>query len=273
MLAAAAFALALIMATTQDAAPPAAPAAPAAQTPSSPWRVDYGEQRCVAVRNFGAGQEMMSLVLQRGANPAMLTIGIAGQSIVTQPDNPQFIVDIGSEVAAGPQGGRAATAPDGRQVLFIERPLDNAVARLRGAQSLRFVPARGNAHVLRLNGIGAVLDRLEHCHQDLLGRLGFDAAAMRTLRSPPVPIEPERWISTALLPGFSGQAHGAILLNVSAEGRVTACRTLDSSGLQHVDDNICRQMMRRARFRPAIGPEGTPVAAQVIRGVRYQTSQ
>ena len=49
-------------------------------------------------------------------------------------------------------------------------------------------------------------------------------------------------------------------LDVSAEGRVTACRVTRSSGEPSLDERTCRIMRTRARFRPARDSSGNPVA-------------
>lgn len=259
----------------QDVPVPAPPTVPqaltdAAQAPTSPWRVDYGDQRCIALRNFGSGQEMVTLVLQRDGSTS-LRIGLAGEAIRPQPADAEFELYVGENAAVDRLPGYAAAVGNNTRLMFVEWPLDNAVARLRLASTLRFIPPRGTPYHLRLSGIGAVLDRLNHCYDTLLESWGVDLAAVRALRVLPEPINPRNWINSSLLPGFTGEATAAVLLSISAEGRVTHCRTVDSSGLAEVDAAVCNQLRFRARYSPAIGPDGTPVATHLVRRVRYQS--
>ena len=52
-----------------------------------------------------------------------------------------------------------------------------------------------------------------------------------------------------------------ILLDVSAEGRVTGCRVWRASGVPEADAVTCRLASERFRFRPATDAEGRPVAS------------
>lgn len=52
-----------------------------------------------------------------------------------------------------------------------------------------------------------------------------------------------------------------ILLDVSAEGRVTGCRIWRASGVPEADAVTCRLASERFRFRPAMDAEGRPVAS------------
>lgn len=49
-------------------------------------------------------------------------------------------------------------------------------------------------------------------------------------------------------------------LAISAEGRVSNCRVTRSSGEPSLDEQTCRIMLQRARFRPARDAAGQPVA-------------
>ena len=49
-------------------------------------------------------------------------------------------------------------------------------------------------------------------------------------------------------------------LGINAEGRVSSCTILASSGSPALDSTTCRLIAQRARFRPARDDEGRPVA-------------
>jgi protein TonB len=53
------------------------------------------------------------------------------------------------------------------------------------------------------------------------------------------------------------------VLTVSAEGRVTACRIIRTSGSASLDDGTCRILQRRARFIPAQDINGNAVPDEV----------
>lgn len=49
-------------------------------------------------------------------------------------------------------------------------------------------------------------------------------------------------------------------LDIGADGRVTNCTVTSSSGHADLDAEVCRLMSRRARFNPAVGTDGQPMA-------------
>ena len=51
-------------------------------------------------------------------------------------------------------------------------------------------------------------------------------------------------------------------LSISAEGRVTGCSILRSSGHQVLDDATCDLLVKRAIFKPARDAAGNPVASE-----------
>jgi protein TonB len=59
-------------------------------------------------------------------------------------------------------------------------------------------------------------------------------------------------------------------MTISAEGRVTACDVTSSSGNSALDQAACRNLMRRARYEPALDRDGHPISASATRNVRWQ---
>ena len=53
-------------------------------------------------------------------------------------------------------------------------------------------------------------------------------------------------------------------LTVGAEGRVTGCGVVRSSGYKVLDDATCTILVRRAKFMPPVDAQGHPVATHVI---------
>lgn len=59
-------------------------------------------------------------------------------------------------------------------------------------------------------------------------------------------------------------------LDIAATGKVTGCRILGSTGHSELDDATCALVQKRAKFEPARGPNGEPVAGSYISSVRWQ---
>lgn len=84
---------------------------------------------------------------------------------------------------------------------------------------------------------------------------------------------PARWISGRIRDSdypraaVRARASGTVFLRfvVAPSGRVSDCRVTRSSGNRDLDETTCSLIIRRFRYRPAIGPDGRPVA-EAIRG-------
>lgn len=59
-------------------------------------------------------------------------------------------------------------------------------------------------------------------------------------------------------------------LDIAATGRVTGCRITGSTGHSELDQATCALIQRRARFEPARGSNGEPVAGSFSSSVRWQ---
>ena len=59
-------------------------------------------------------------------------------------------------------------------------------------------------------------------------------------------------------------------LDIAASGKVTGCRITSSTGHSELDEATCKLIERRARFEPARGPNGEPVAGSFSSSVRWQ---
>ena len=59
-------------------------------------------------------------------------------------------------------------------------------------------------------------------------------------------------------------------LDIAATGQVTGCRILGSTGHSELDDATCKLVERRAKFEPARGKTGEPVASSYVSSVRWQ---
>ena len=59
-------------------------------------------------------------------------------------------------------------------------------------------------------------------------------------------------------------------LDISKTGAVTGCRILGSTGHSELDQATCSLVTKRAKFEPARGSNGEPVAGKFVSSVRWQ---
>ena len=83
-----------------------------------------------------------------------------------------------------------------------------------------------------------------------------------------------RWVTTGDYPPRSlrSGAEGTtrVSLSVNAEGRVTGCSVISSSGDSQLDSATCSNAQRRARYRPALDRSGKPIASTETFAVTWQ---
>lgn len=86
-----------------------------------------------------------------------------------------------------------------------------------------------------------------------------------------------RWVTTNDYPSRSlreeEEGVTTVTLTVGTNGRVQSCAISRSSGHSRLDDATCKNMQRRARFRPATDSSGNEVVGTYSQSVRWQIPQ
>ncbi len=85
---------------------------------------------------------------------------------------------------------------------------------------------------------------------------------------------PGRWVTNADYPSASIRANetgtAGFRLTVDANGRVSDCTITSSTGHSRLDSETCRQLRRRARFRPALDDAGNPTTGSYSSSIRWE---
>lgn len=85
---------------------------------------------------------------------------------------------------------------------------------------------------------------------------------------------PGRWVTNADYPSASirneEQGTASFRLTIGTNGRVTNCQITSSTGFSRLDNETCRQLQRRARFRPALDDAGNPTTGSYSSSIRWE---
>jgi TonB family protein len=107
---------------------------------------------------------------------------------------------------------------------------------------------------------------LRKCTDELVEHWGLDAEAQRHLTRKAAPAsDPGTWISSEEYPsnllarGVQGLVQFRMIVN--AEGHPTSCTIQQSTRPVEFDETVCRVLMRRARFDPALDAQGKPITS------------
>jgi TonB family protein len=243
--------------------------APAPAPPS--WQMDWGAQYCTLIRPADAAAPYIIGIRKiAGAEKTGMVIRSVGSARL--PERTTI-------VALGPQGAtyevRARIERHGqRNDLVIYNLPDSFWAELARAGELQL--RRGGELLVRapLARPAEAAAAFRECIADAARAWGIDEAAQRAVTSWPEStnhygIDHTDYPPQLVDDGVQGRT--VVRLTVSAEGRATECATVATSGTQALDERTCQSILRRGRFRPALGADGRPVAFRYVVPVMWLT--
>ena len=84
---------------------------------------------------------------------------------------------------------------------------------------------------------------------------------------------PADWVTTSDYPAHElregNQGLARFLLTIGANGKVDACTITQSTGFRALDEATCRNVSRRARFKPATDSSGAKITGSYSGSVRW----
>lgn len=293
--------------------PSVAGAAPIAihLAPSSPWVVDYAENSCRLVRQFGGDKDLTTFALESEA-PGSLDMLIIGRRLWTTSERVpvNFIPP-----QAKPMDGRGTqTADKGVPSLLInnvrllpdeaiaieERTQDERHAHptirppavslaeqaLRKAQHEKFaaqtigveIDARhDHPVVLDTGSMGAAIKALDQCSRDSLRDWGLDPDVddkiVRAVWTP----NAASWFSPNDYPRdmlvMRQESVVKVRVLVDATGRVTKCTSLSHFKAPEFNKITCDKFTQRAHFEPAELADGTKVPSYYVNKVVFRIAR
>lgn len=280
------------------AALPALLAAPAQAkvvdiAPSSPWNVDYGENKCRLARFFGEGDNRHLLFFEqywpgetfgmtaagpafrryRSGQPTQVGFFAEQQPFETRPFSGS-VGEYGNGVIYSTLGlKKAEQSADGGQAAPAGIPqLDKDTGRKVEFVSLR---QRGDEVRLLTGPLDEAFAVLDSCALDLIGSWGLDVAQHRTATRLP------RWINkdavvrriVAVYPreALNNGEQGIMRMRVTVSpvGTVEDCTIIKATDTERLESPACKAMLE-ARFEPALDAEGEPMRSYFAESIVYR---
>jgi TonB family protein len=276
--------------------------------PATEWNVDYAADKCRLARGFGTGDEQVIFFLERyepgdsffllvSGKPlarfnderAKLAFGPAGH----ETDRPLLDGKLGDQAAFMTSGMTLADIPGSDETHKSSRTrssynrFSNSLADtdvllqvLKPDQEAAidwFEVRQGGMRPVRLSlgPMGKPMAAMRTCIDELIGHWGIDVAAHRTLTRAVTPsTNPANWIGyrdypvNLLAKGAQGLVQFRLLVGV--DGKPTDCFIQESTRPKGFDDAVCKAMMTRARFDPALDKDGKPIKSYWRTAVRFQ---
>jgi len=267
--------------------------------PASTWHVDYAEDRCRLAREFGTGDERVYLFLDRygpteyfrlmlAGKPARPSVekgdatlqfgpGEAEQKILSWQGNlgkmPALILASSIRVAPPTPAEYAAATKSDKDEWIDYAPVDEA--RQKAIKYLAVGKPLRRPVTLETGSMRAPFVALDKCIDNLMTTWGIDTEKHKTLTRSVQPRQsPAKWVVSSDYPlNMLASGQPAIVefrLSVGADGVPSACHIQSTTRPKEFDDAVCKSVMRRARFDPALDGAGKPLASYYRNTVRFQ---
>lgn len=251
--------------------------------PSTKWYLDYENDSRVIARNFGTGEDTVSLRIEMYGPGDSFWVSLFGKPAKILNRKAAMRLRFGPLEAEQDVSYFPANAKNGTPGVFFREsirvaPLTDAQqayakkwgdspqiepigpAREKSVTELSVGGATKQDVVLELGSMGNVFQSMRTRTDDLVKSWGFDSAiaqAPSTLTAPQTWIRPSEYPSAKLWGGELAIVH--FRLAVDAQGMPTDCHIQGALGGPEFTKAVCDKVMARARFKPAFDRKLTPV--------------
>ena len=253
---------------------------PLTLAPTDEWSVSRDGESCLVAREFGSERNGVTFALQAFSPEATSYNAIVlGNALPNRdPGALEFEVRFGPDTVALPLlgvlgGSRVprlafSTTLEPADVLVARRngealPPALDAAREAAVNELELTFSRGRPLLLQLGSMVEPLRQLRECTATLPERWGLDPAVQRTLSRAPVPIDIASWLGPGSYPlAYLRNAMSVrvfVRLMIDETGAVSECVAQSPRGENVAGTVVCRELVKNARFEPALDAEGNPV--------------
>lgn len=267
--------------------------------PNSAWQVDYSNDACRLGRQFGEGDERIFALFERFGPEEAFRLTLAGKPVKTSvtkglskvqfgpseaeqqllffqgdlQELPALVFVNGIRVAPLADAELAATMKTNPSDFLQVAPISDD--RLKAIKYLKVGKPLRRTVVLETGSLRAPFAALDKCLIDLMTQWGIDVERHKNLTKRALPLEnPGKWILSSDYPSSMLRAGQPALiefrLNVDSEGKPTSCYIQSTTRPKDFDDAVCKSVMRRARFSPALDADGKPLATFYRNRVLFQ---
>ena len=188
-------------------------------------------------------------------------------------NRPAFILDGGQRI--GPLTPKEEAARDAARKLGVGVEVPELGAGREAA--VRFLELRGTPKevVLETGSMDKPLGILRECVWDTVGDWGLDVEQQKTLKRGPIARNGSQgWFTADDYPSkmARGNYQGTVYyrLIVDETGKPKSCHVQRSTRPKDFDETVCRVVMRRGSFQPALDASGKPVPSYWSQAITFR---
>lgn len=280
--------------------------APVIVPPVTPWQVDFGENKCRAVRVFGEGDEQTVLLLEQitpSDTPRWIMAGDVAERLNSGGDlTVQFGPGVGAFEMSAAKGTTLGDFGKAYRSFSIRKPdwdgrdgkkedeadnLDDEADPTPGipmldieeGASIEWVQfSRGKRAPQRLatGDLGQLFSVLNTCMTDLVGTWGVDVEAQQHRAKGPSPLNLSQIANRiqqyypSRAERWGKQADLSIRMLVDENGAITDCHITNITIAEDFDDRACSEFKKVGKFEPAIDTDGKPMASFYASTILYR---
>ncbi|SIN59981.1 TonB family C-terminal domain-containing protein [Parasphingorhabdus marina DSM 22363] len=268
--------------------------------PSSQWVLRYEDDSCKLIRSFGKDRDKVVVVMSRYGPGEEFRLTLAGEPVKVSRNRRDIKIRFGAHEGLQKIRYMSGTMSDMPALIILDRiriaaptaeeqeALDkwkpgnkpviygNIESRRYAAAEYLLVDHPHKAPVyLQTGALGKPFAAFSKCIDELLTHWGIDVDKHRNLSRWVQPVDtPARWVRPKDYPmKMLWQGRQGIVefrLSVDTEGKATQCHIQQSTRPQEFDDAVCKSLMKRSKFHPALDSDGNPIASFWRSSVRFQ---
>ena len=294
-----------VLALLAAAMPARAEGPPEVLQATSRWHLDYAKDYCRLARQFGGPGRETFFYIEQYEPGKRVNVLVAGPDIdhakirehelrfgpgggisrnerilgTSMPDYGDGLLASGmtllhdpAEEAAFERSRAQRWSPDSEDGA-VPQPVDPAAAAPITWFSV--MTRKGQIVRLDLGSMAEPITALNTCAEELVGHWGIDLAQHRGRTRVATPAtNPGSWLDVGDYPtelvrkGMQGLV--MFRLGVDAEGKPTGCAIQQSTRPAEFDKVVCRNLIRKARFDPALDAAGKPMPSFWRSSVRFE---
>jgi TonB family protein len=242
--------------------------------PTGPWRVSYDVAQCVAHRDYGTPDKPVELVLKPSPKGSVMRIFVLRKGGTAELEQLPATLWFGDQ-----RDYTNLLHYRDEQTGFGIAAINVPMALFKANMSAPYVriESRGPDAAFALSQLPGVVAELDKCVADLREFWNIGAAYKSRITTPATPKQSLHDLFTGRdypLVAIHDNEQGAVALTflVDEHGGVSDCTVDETSGIPVLDTMSCYVISSRARFTPALGPDGKPVRSAYSERIVWRIS-